>query len=39
MTAVRSFGSRIAARNADRGAVSMDCVQERNIRKAAARGN
>ena len=30
--AVRSCGCRIAARKADRGATSIDCVQERRIR-------
>jgi len=33
ITAVRSFGSSIAARNADLGAVSIDWVQDRSIRK------
>ena len=33
MTAVRSLGSKIAARKADLGGLSIDCVQERRIKK------
>lgn len=36
--AVRSFGRIMAARKADRGATSIDWVQERRIRKVRARG-
>ena len=37
-TAVRSLGRTTALRKAERGAVSIDCVQERKIRKRIARG-
>jgi len=38
MTAVRSWGSTTAARKAERGATSMDCVQERRTMNMVAKG-
>lgn len=38
MIAVRSLGRTTAARNAERGATSMDWVQERRMTKVMARG-
>ena len=38
ITAVRSFGRTTAARNADRGATSIDWVQERRMRNIIAKG-
>jgi hypothetical protein len=38
MTAVRSLGSTIAAKKAERGATSMTCVQARPMRKVRAPG-
>lgn len=38
MTAVRSLGKTAEARKAERGATSIDCVQERRTRKRVARG-
>lgn len=36
LTAVRSLGRITAAKNADLGATSIDCVQDRRIRKVNA---
>ena len=38
MTAVRSFGSITAAKKAERGATSIDCVHDRRTRKVKASG-